>query len=154
MDRQVLVNSLQTHIRLLLTGAVWWGSTLFASLLASFGCISLQQSHLIQILVRLQQIFWVSEFFFLVFTVSSAAELLRSHMPYLTLWLWDKISQNLAHLEASSHKIFKSHRIFRPSFKTFYEEINIHHTLLCLSQASYIIIKAFDSFGGASKWFL
>ena len=33
-------------------------------------------------------------------------------MPYLTLW--DKISQNLAHLEANSHKIFKSHRIFRP----------------------------------------
>ena len=32
--------------------------------------------------------------------------------PYLTLW--DKISQNLAHLEANSHKIFKSHRIFRP----------------------------------------
>ena len=33
----------------------------------------------------------------------------------------------------------------------FYEEINIHHTLLCLSQASYIKIKAFDYFGGASK---
>ena len=27
-----------------------------------------------------------------------------SYMPYLTLW--DKISQNLTHLEANSHKIF------------------------------------------------
>ena len=37
----------------------------------------------------------------------------HSYMPYLTLW--DKISQNLARLEANSHKIIKSHRIFRPS---------------------------------------
>ena len=27
-----------------------------------------------------------------------------AYMPYLTLW--DKISQNLAHLDANSHKIF------------------------------------------------
>ena len=59
-----------------------------------------------------------------------------SYMPYLTLS--DKISQNLAYLEANSHKIFQSHRIFRPSYNTFYEEININHTLLWLSQASYI----------------
>ena len=59
-----------------------------------------------------------------------------SYMPYLTLW--DKISQNLAHLEANSHKVIKSHRIFRPSYNTFYEEININHTLLFSSQASYI----------------
>ena len=51
---------------------------------------------------------------------------------------WDKISQNLAHLEANSHKIIKSHRIIRPSYNTFYEEINISHTFLFLSQASYI----------------
>ena len=49
-------------------------------------------------------------------------------MPCLTLW--DKISQNLAHLEANSHKIFKSHRIFRPSYSTFFEEVNINHILL------------------------
>ena len=60
------------------------------------------------------------------------------YMPYLTL-------------EANSHKIFKSHRTFRPSYNTFYEEININHTLLCLSQTSYILIKAFDYFRGASK---
>ena len=78
--------------------------------------------------------------------------ILLSHMPYLTLW--DKISQNLAHLEADSQKIFRSHRIFRPSYNTFYEDISINHTLLCLSQTSYIIIKAFDYFWGASKWFL
>ena len=51
-------------------------------------------------------------------------------MPYLTLW--DKISRNLARLEASSRKI----RIFRPSYNTFYEEININYTFLCLSHAS------------------
>ena len=41
-------------------------------------------------------------------------------------------SQNLAHLEA------KSHRIFRPFYIKYCEEININHTLLCLSKASYI----------------
>ena len=50
-----------------------------------------------------------------------------TYMPYLTLW--DKISQNLGHLEANSHKIIKSHRIFIPSYNKFYEEINI--TLCC-----------------------
>ena len=58
----------------------------------------------------------------------------NAYMPYLTLW--DKISQNLAKLEASSHNIIQSHRIFRPSYNTFNEEIN--HTLLFLSQASNI----------------
>ena len=43
-----------------------------------------------------------------------------------------------AHLEANSHTIIKSHRIFRPSYNTIFEEININHTLLFLSQASYI----------------
>ena len=57
-------------------------------------------------------------------------------MPYLTLW--DKISQNLAHLEAYSHEIFQVSQNFQTSYNTFYEEININHTLLCLSQASYI----------------
>ena len=52
--------------------------------------------------------------------------------------LWDKISQNLAQLEAISHKIFKSHRIFRPCYNILYGEININHTLLSLLQASYI----------------
>ena len=33
--------------------------------------------------------------------------------------VWDKTSQNLAHLKANSHKIFKSHRILRPSYSTF-----------------------------------
>ena len=61
---------------------------------------------------------------------------MRHNMPYLTLW--DKISQNLADLEANSQKIFKSHRIFRPSYNIFYDVINLIHALLCLSQASYI----------------
>ena len=64
-----------------------------------------------------------------------------TYMPYLTLC--DKISQNLALLKADSHKIFKSHRIFRPSENTIYKEIIINHTMLCSSQASYIKIKAF-----------
>ena len=66
----------------------------------------------------------------------------------------DKISQNFAHLEANSHKKFKSHRIFRPSYTTFYEEMNINHTLLYLSQASYILIKAFNYSGGAPVIFV
>ena len=61
-----------------------------------------------------------------------------TYMPYLTLR--DKISKNLALLKADSHKIFKSHGIFRPSKYTFYKEIIINHTL---SQVSYIKIKAF-----------
>ena len=59
-----------------------------------------------------------------------------AYMPYLTLW--DKISHNLAHLEASSHKIIKSHRIFRPSYTTFYEEINIKHTVVFITSFLHI----------------
>ena len=36
---------------------------------------------------------------------------LNSYMPYLTLW--DKISPNLAHLEANSHKIFQISQNFQ-----------------------------------------
>ena len=50
-------------------------------------------------------------------------------------------------------RFFKTHRIFRPSYKTFYEEINIHHTFLCFSQASYIKIKVFDYVWGAKSDF-
>ena len=50
-------------------------------------------------------------------------------MPYLTLW--DKISQNLANLKGDSYKKFKSHRIFRPFYNGFYEEIDINHTHYC-----------------------
>ena len=57
-------------------------------------------------------------------------------MLYLTLW--DKISHNLAHLEAIPHNIFQISQNFQTIFNKFYEEININHTLLCLSQASYI----------------
>ena len=64
---------------------------------------------------------------------------------------------HISHCEIKSHRIwpiwkpipirfFKSHRIFRPSYNTFYEEININHTLLYFSQASYIQMKAFDYF--------
>ena len=67
-------------------------------------------------------------------------------MPYITLW--DKISHNSALLKADFHKNFKSHRIFRPSQHTFYKEIIINHTLLYLSQVSYIKIKVFLFFLG------
>ena len=60
----------------------------------------------------------------------------RSKLPYLALW--DKISQNLAYLEASSHKILQISENFQSILNTFYEEININHTLLSLLQASYI----------------
>ena len=52
-DRQVWTNSAdpdQTAPR----GAVWSGSTLFAIPSASFGCITLRKSHLIQLLGWLQ----------------------------------------------------------------------------------------------------
>ena len=73
-------------------------------------------------------------------------------MWYLTLW--DKISQYLANLEADSH--FTNLTEFSYHFTTHYEEKNIYdyHTLLCLSQASYVKINVFDYFGGAAKWFL
>ena len=69
--------------------------------------------------------FWNQLLKCMIMTLSKIRRL-QAYMPYFTLW--DKISQNLAHLEANSHKIFISHRIFRPFYNTFYEEI--HHTLL------------------------
>ena len=68
----------------------------------------------------------------------------------------------MPHCEIKSHRIwpiwkqipirfFKSHRIFRPSYKTFYEEKKLNHTLLCLSKDSYIKIKAFEYLGEAPK---
>ena len=65
----------------------------------------------------------------------------KPYKPYLTLW--DKISQNFADLEGNSHKKFKSHRIFRPFYNKFYEEININDTLSWFSQASYMKKKDF-----------
>ena len=73
--------------------------------------------------------------------ILSKVKLTDTYMPYLTLW--DKISQNLALLKADSYKIFKSHRILRTSKNTFYKEIIINHTLLCLSHISYIKINPF-----------
>ena len=70
-------------------------------------------------------------------------------MPYRTLW--DKISQILAHLEGNYHKKFKSHRVFRPFYNRFYEEININHTLLWFSQASYIKKKDFRLYRESPK---
>ena len=61
LDRYAWVNSAdpdQTSPR----GAVWSGSTLFTIPSSSFGLINLWQSHIVQILEWLQQIFWVSEY--------------------------------------------------------------------------------------------
>ena len=49
---------------------------------------------------------WIMWFYFRIIRPEDA----DAYMPYLTMW--DKISQNLAHLKANAHKIFKSHRIF------------------------------------------
>ena len=68
---------------------------------------------------------------------------------YLTML--DKISQNLAHQEAIPIKELKSHRIVRPFYNRFNEEININHTLLRFSQASYMTRKALDYTGGVPK---
>ena len=72
-----------------------------------------------------------------------------AYMPCLTLW--DKISQNLAHLEANSLKIFKSHRIFRPSYSTSFEEINklFHLNIdfwLCWRSSKVIFVKISQNF--------
>ena len=72
-----------------------------------------------------------------------------TYMPYLTLW--DKISQNLAHLEGNSHKKFWSHRIFRPFYNRFYEVININHTLLWSSQASHMKKEDLRLYCGKTK---
>ena len=64
-----------------------------------------------------------------------------SYMPYLSLW--NKILQNLTNLEGNSHKKFKSHRIFRPFYNRFYEEIKIKHPRLRFLQASYMKKKDF-----------
>ena len=60
-DRQVWANSAdpdQTAPR----GAVWSGSTLFAIPSASFGCVTLRKSHIVQVLGWLQQIFGCPKF--------------------------------------------------------------------------------------------
>ena len=58
-------------------------------------------------------------------------------------------SQNLGQLKANS----QSHRPFRPSCNTFYEEVNINHTLLCVPQAynKLHLNKGFWLFWGSSK---
>ena len=76
----------------------------------------------------------------------SLVSLFKTYMPYLTLW--DKISQNLAHLEANSHKIFKTHRIFRPSYNIFYEEINIQHFVVFITNFIHYN-KGFGLFWGS-----
>ena len=60
LDRYAWANSAdpdQTAPR----GAVWSGSALFAIPSASFGLITLWQSHIVQTFEWLQQMFWVSE---------------------------------------------------------------------------------------------
>ena len=87
--------------------------------------------------------------FILSFSSSSKSHEMNPYMPYLTLW--DKISQNLAHLEGNSHKKIKFHRIFRPFCNRFYEEINIQHTLLWFSHASYMKEKDIRLYWGSAK---
>ena len=50
----------------------------------------------------------------------------KSHriLDHLTIHLMEKISQNLAHLEANSHKIFQILQNFRPFYNTSNGEIN------------------------------
>ena len=60
---------------------------------------------------------------------------LNSYMPYLTLW--DKISQNLVHLEANSHKIFQ----ITQNFQTILQHIlwrNKHKSHFVVFIASFL----------------
>ena len=73
-------------------------------------------------------------------------------MLYLTLC--DKISQNLALLKVDSPKLFKSHRIFRPSKSTFYKEIITNYKLVCVFFCNKFFTlkqKLFGYFGGVPK---
>ena len=49
--------------------------------------------------------------------------------------------QNFALLKSDSHKIFKSHMIFRPSKTHFTKKKIIFHALLCLSGQRHVIVK-------------
>ena len=72
-------------------------------------------------------------------SLSSAEFSQRAFIPYLTLW--DKISE----IGSSGRQFpwkFKSHRIFRPFYNRFYEEININQMLLWFPQASYMKKKS------------
>ena len=60
-DRQVWANSVDPDQTAPIR-AVWSGSTLFTIPSASFGLVILWQSHIVQILEWLQQMFWVSEY--------------------------------------------------------------------------------------------
>ena len=71
---------------------------------------------------------------------------------------------HISNCEIKSHRIwpiwkplpirfFNFHRIFRPSYNTFYGEINIHHTLLCLSEASYIKLRLLTILGALQSNF-
>ena len=61
-DGQVGANSADPDQTAPRRGAVWSGSTLFAISSASFGCITLKKSHLVQLLGWLQQIFRCPKF--------------------------------------------------------------------------------------------
>ena len=70
-------------------------------------------------------------------------------MPYLTLW--DKISQNLAHLEANSHKIFQ----ISQNIQTILQHIlwrNKHKSYFILFITVFLHLnKGFWLFWGSSK---
>ena len=72
---------------------------------------------------------------------------------------------HISHCEIKSHRIwpiwkaipirfFKSHRIFRPSYILFYEEININRTFFVFITSFLHLNKGFWPFWGAPKWFL
>ena len=73
-------------------------------------------------------------------------------MPYLTLW--EKILQNLAHLEANSHKIFQIPENCQTILQHILWRININPHFVTLVLYLYLLNKGFWLFWGAPKWFL
>ena len=59
------------------------------------------------------------------------------------------MSQNLAHLEGNYHKNSNLTEFSDSFYNRFYKEVNINHTLLWFSQASYMKKKILDYIGGA-----
>ena len=73
-----------------------------------------------------------------------------TYMPYLTLW--DKISQNLAHLEANSHKIFQISQNFQTILQILWRNKHKSHFVVFITSFLHLN-KGFWLFWGSSKVF-
>ena len=99
--------------------------------------------------VKSEQLSATTEFMTAAGGKSETIEIMETYMPYLTLW--DKISQNLAHLESNSHEILH----ILQNFQTI-----LQHILWGIEHKSHFVVfitsflhlnKGFWLFWGRSK---